>query len=166
MEMNYTLAWMLQTTRRLTFKGSSAIHIFVVVKTDGGYLSPLIISVSVATPSLRLSPNNKQTKDWLRSKSVLTCGNLPASLTDWRTVTGWIKYCKDQLFSIFQHSREEIVHICPVIRHERARTLFYSCWIFFVLRERKVAIDWGCNSLCKVSWDNSIIALIGLYLEL
>ena len=102
--------------------------------------------------------------------SVLTGGNLPASATDWQSVTRWIKY-KDQLLSIFQHSLEEIVHICPVIRHERTGTLFYSSWIFsyilFVSQARKVPIASPVPtpvSLCKVSRDNSIIQLIVLYL--
>ena len=81
-----------------------------------------------------------------------------------------MKY-KDQLLSTFQHSLEEIVHICPVIRHERTGTLFYSSWIFsyilFVSQERKVPIASPVLtpvSLCKVSRDNSIIQLIVLYL--
>ena len=149
MEMNYTLAWMLQTTRRLTFKGSSAI--FVVVQNDidkSIYIS--IISTIYTTPPMYPSPclssNNNQTKEcWYNW--VLTGGKLPAPVTDWQSVTRWIKY-KDQLLSIFQHSLEEIVHICPVIRHERTGTLFYSSWIFsYILfvsqraERRQVLID-------------------------
>ena len=117
-------------------------------------------------PSPCLSSNNNQTKEcWYNW--VLTGGKLPAPVTDWQSVTRWIKY-KDQLLSIFQHSLEEIVHICPVIRHERTWTLFYSSWIFsyilFVSQRRKVLIDSAPVSLCKVSKDNSISRLIVLYL--
>ena len=110
MEMNYTLAEILQTTRSLPSNGSSdSVVTLLCITMDK--LVKAIVSLSCRCPE--------------RQRIALTQGCIPGQGGERRGGFA-IKY-KDQLLSILKHSPEKIVHIRPVIKHERARTLFYSC---------------------------------------
>ena len=115
--MNYTLAEILQTTRSLPSNGSSdpLLLLFLSAVTllciTMDKLVKAIVSLSCRCPE--------------RQRIALTHGCIPGQGGEARRICDKIQ--RDQLLSILKHSPEKIVHICPVIKHERARTLFYSC---------------------------------------